>query len=368
MPNHIPGHLNLSDMSYSEQLDFKIEQFRSQLCIYYDAAIDKFESADTAYRMRAEFRVWHDGDQISYAMYKPGSKELFCIDHFAPASLSVQALMPKLLTEIGLVDELKHRLFSIEYLSTLSGEMLVTLIYHRPLDPKWESAARDLKTKFGIKLIGRSRKQKIVLDEEFVTEQLSIEGNCYRYRQLENSFTQPNALVNQQMVTWACQEAKGLEGDLLELYCGNGNFSLPLSKQFCRVLTTEVSKTSIAALKWNLEANGIDNIDYARLSAEEITQALDSVRAFRRLSHIDLNSYQFTTVFVDPPRAGVDKNTLNLLSRFENIIYVSCNPITLIQNLEILGKSHSVVSAAAFDQFPFTPHLEVAVRLKRLKD
>ena len=111
--------------------------------------------------------------------------------------------------------------------------------------------------------------------------------------------------------------------------------------------------------------NGIKNIDHARLSAEEITQALDGERPFRRLAHLNLKEFEFSTVFVDPPRAGIDPDTLNLLSRFRNIIYVSCNPTTLLENLEYLSTSHATVSAATFDQFPFTPHLEVAVRLQQ---
>jgi tRNA (uracil-5-)-methyltransferase len=65
------------------------------------------------------------------------------------------------------------------------------------------------------------------------------------------------------------------------------------------------------------------------LSAEELTQALNEVRPFRRLEGIDLKSYEFGTVFVDPPRAGMDPDTCELTRRFERILYISCNPETL---------------------------------------
>ncbi|MEQ9565388.1 MAG: tRNA (uridine(54)-C5)-methyltransferase TrmA, partial [Pseudomonadales bacterium] len=146
---------------------------------------------------------------------------------------------------------------------------------------------------------------------------------------------------------------------------GNGNFTLPLARHFHMVLTTEISKGSIAALEWNLQANKIDNIQLARLSAEEATQALDRVRPFRRLNHVNLDSYDFSTIFVDPPRAGVDAKTMELARRFDNIIYISCNPETLKQNLEQIADSHQITATAAFDQFPFTPHLEAGVCLKR---
>lgn len=71
------------------------------------------------------------------------------------------------------------------------------------------------------------------------------------------SFTQPNAAVCRKMLEWACRAAEGLGGDLLELYCGNGNFTLPLSRYFRQVLATEISKTSVSAAQWNIEANWI---------------------------------------------------------------------------------------------------------------
>ena len=76
------------------------------------------------------------------------------------------------------------------------------------------------------------------------------------------------------MLTWACDAAQNLGKDMLELYCGNGNFTLPLSQHFNQVLATEVSKTSVNAAQWNIEANQITNLKIARLSAEEFYRGL----------------------------------------------------------------------------------------------
>ena len=169
------------------------------------------------------------------------------------------------------------------------------------------------------------------------------------------------------MLGWACDVAQNLGGDLLELYCGNGNFTLPLSQHFRQVLATEVSKTSVYAAQWNIEANQRDNIKIARLSAEEFTEAYTQSREFRRLQEqgISLKEYGFSTIFVDPPRAGVDDETLKLVSQFDNIIYISCNPETLRANLDTLCQTHTVERAALFDQFPFTHHIESGVYLKK---
>ena len=245
--------------------------------------------------------------------------------------------------------------------------MLVTMIYHKKLNEAWQQAAQELAHNLGIRIIGRSRGQKIVLSQDFVTEALAVNGKTFRYRQIEGSFTQPNAQVCQKMLTWACDAAQNLGKDLLELYCGNGNLTLPLSQHFNQVLATEVSKTSVNAAQWNIEANQITNLKIARLSAEEFTEAYTQNREFRRLQEqgIDLKNYDFSTIFVDPPRAGVDDETLKLVARFDNVLYISCNPETLRANLDTLCQTHTIERAALFDQFPFTHHIESGVWLKK---
>jgi len=357
--------------AYTQQLDQKI-QYLQQLFQGLDfPEIQVFESPEQHYRMRAEFRIWHEGGEMFYAMFERGQKasgaSLIRCDQFPAASESINALMPKLIKAAVQNPELKNRWYAVEFLSALSGEMLVTMIYHKKLDEAWQRAAETLARELGIHIIGRSRGQKIVLTQDYITEELNVNGKTFRYRQVEGSFTQPNARVCEKMLGWACDVAQNLGGDLLELYCGNGNFTLPLSQHFRQVLATEVSKTSVYAAQWNIEANQRDNIKIARLSAEEFTEAYTQSREFRRLQEqgISLKEYDFSTIFVDPPRAGVDDETLKLVSQFDNIIYISCNPETLRTNLDTLCQTHTIERAALFDQFPFTHHIESGVYKKK---
>jgi tRNA (uracil-5-)-methyltransferase len=235
------------------------------------------------------------------------------------------------------------------------------------LDAEWEAEARALQVRLKVGIIGRSRKQKLVLDRDYVTERLCVDGREYSYQQVESGFTQPNAGINTQMLNWASETLAGnSNGDLVELYCGNGNFTAPLSRHFNSVLATEISKVSVNSAEINFAANKIDNIEVVRLSAEEFTQALNGERPFRRLAHIDLHSYNFSTVFVDPPRAGLDPDTEKLICRFDRILYISCNPKTLAQNLVEITKTHNIESVAVFDQFPWTEHLESGVLLSHI--
>lgn len=358
-------------MLYQTQLNEKIQRLTQLLSPFNAPNLQIFPSHETAYRMRAEFRIWHEGDNISYAMFQAGCKassaSLIKLTQFPTAYDSINQLMPILLNKISGSLVLKNRIYQCEFLATLSGQMLVTLIYHRKLDDQWLNAARVLQDDLGIFIIGRSRGQKLVLSQDFVTEKLTVHGEEFVYRQLEGGFTQPNARVCEKMLEWACNQASDTSGDLLELYCGNGNFTLPLSRRFNRVLATEVSKTSVAAAQWNISANHAKNIQIARLSAQELSAAFSGSRNFSRLKNqaISLDDYHFSTIFIDPPRAGVDDETLKLVAQFDRIIYVSCNPETLHDNLVFLAQTHTVQAAALFDQFPFTHHIESGVMLQR---
>lgn len=99
------------------------------------------------------------------------------------------------------------------------------------------------------------------------------------------------------------------------------------------------------------------------MSAEEFTEAVNKTRTFTRLEGIDLDDYDCKTIFVDPPRAGLDEDTVKMVAQYPNIIYISCNPNTLHDNLVELSKTHEIAKFAVFDQFPYTDHLECGVVL-----
>lgn len=357
---------------YQQQLQTKIDRVNTQFSQFSPPELDVYASQEHNFRMRAEFRIWREQDDMFYAMFERStedqSKVVVRIDQFPIADQSINTLMPILLAALKKDPVLNQRLFEVHFLCSLKGEMLVSLIYHRKLEADWESAAQELATTLGFKLVGRSRKQKFVFSDEFILEELQVLNRTYLYKQFENSFTQPNARVAEKMLSWACQAAGDNNQDLLELYCGNGNFTLPLSQHFNRVLATELAKSSVYAAQWNIEQNKIDNIQIARLSAEDFTQAYHGERQFRRLqeAEIDIQSYNFDTVFVDPPRAGIDDETLKLLQLFPRIIYISCNPDTLYENLKCLTQTHRITKFALFDQFPYTHHVECGVLLEKI--
>ena len=352
--------------SYTAQLDAKVARLRELLAPFDAPEPSVFDSPREHYRLRAEFRLWREEGQRLYAMFAPGDKHTpIFFEQFPIASLRINELMPRLKAAWQANAALSNRLFQVEFLTTLAGDAMVTLCYHRPLDEHWQAAAEQLAGELNVSIIGRSKGKRLVIGRDYAVEELQVGGRTFRYRQPEGAFTQPNGTVNQKMLGWAYDALGQREDDLLELYCGNGNFTLPLATRVGKVLATEISKTSVNAALHNLADNAVDNVTLVRLSAEELTEALNEVRPFRRLEGVDLKRYDFGSVFVDPPRAGMDADTCELTRRFDNILYISCNPETLAANIAQLHDTHRIERCALFDQFPYTHHMESGVLLVR---
>lgn len=351
---------------YQAQLAEKIAIFKQDFAEFSFPEPAVFESAEKHFRMRAEFRIWHKGPVSTYCMFSDDEfKRAYDITEFPIGSELMNRLMAELMAEINGNEILRTKLFQIDFLTTLSGQALISLIYHRKLDDEWIAVARELQPKLNIFVIGRSKGQKIVVEQDFVIEQLTVNGKQFHYQQIESGFTQPNARVCEKMLTWAVTKSQTWDGDLIELYCGNGNFTLPLAQNFNRVLATELAKPSVKSALYNMELNQVNNVSIARLSSEDFSQAMDKVRTFNRLDGIDLDSYNFTSIFVDPPRSGMDPHTTSITQRYNNIMYISCNPVTLRENLRTIVQTHEITNIALFDQFPYTHHLEVGVTLRK---
>jgi tRNA (uracil-5-)-methyltransferase len=365
------GSCVLYDKSYEEQLNFKLQREKERFSDFTTMDFDIIRSDKKAFRNRAEFRIWWDKDEkgneiLSYAM-NDFNKNILKIDSCQIVSPQIQEIMPKLLSLLMSDLTLSYKLFAVEFLGSTTNDMLVTLIYHKKLDDNWNELAKTIEEKLNIKVMGRSRKQKIVLSSESINETLTINNQNFKFAYQEGGFTQPNTNVNIQMIEWVLNNIETSSNDLCELYCGGGNFTIPLSTKFNKVLATEISKTSIKSALKNCELNNINKIGFIRMSAEEFVQGLQEVRTFNRLKDVNLKDYNFDTIFMDPPRSGLDDTTRALAKDFEQIIYISCNPETLHRDLKELTNTHEIVRFALFDQFAYTNHIESGIILNKIR-
>jgi tRNA (uracil-5-)-methyltransferase len=336
---------------YDALLATKKARIEAQFAEFDLPAIEVFTSEPEHYRLRAEFRTWHEGDDLYYVMFDGDKRTPVRLDSCPMVAERIHDVMFELIEVIRLDPVLRFKMFQVDFLSTLSGELLVSLIYHRKLDDEWVERVKPLREQFNIGIIGRSRKQKIVLDNDFVVETLNINGRAYRYQQTENGFTQPNGHVCEKMIEWAIDASAHAGGDL--------------AQNFRRVVATEISKVSVRSAEWNIQENGIDNIDVLRMPSEDLSLILKGEKTSRKVQGLALDECDFTTVLVDPPRAGLDEHTVEQICEYPHILYISCNPETLHENLQQISKTHKLERFAIFDQFPYTDHLECGVYLTR---
>ncbi len=167
-------------------------------------------------------------------------------------------------------------------------------------------------------------------------------------------FVQVNSAQNRRMVS-AMLDLLDLQGTeiVLDLFCGMGNFSLPIARRAGRVAGVEDYPPSIASARSNAVANKIDNVEFHAADAAGVISGY-------RVAALDL-------VVLDPPRAGNYQAARQLLTiRPERILYVSCDPATLARDLvPLVSGGYQVVASQPFDLFPQTWHIESMSLLKR---
>ncbi|MEE4204245.1 MAG: tRNA (uridine(54)-C5)-methyltransferase TrmA, partial [Halieaceae bacterium] len=142
---------------YEQLLDTKVQAMAPRFADYFAGKHLVVPSAPTGFRMRAEFRIWHEGDDLNYVMFRRGEpKQPIPVAEFPIVSPVIQDLMPRLRDALRQTQALRKKLFQVEFLSTLRGDMIVTLIYHRALEDDWATAAEALSDELGVSIIGRS--------------------------------------------------------------------------------------------------------------------------------------------------------------------------------------------------------------------
>jgi 23S rRNA (uracil1939-C5)-methyltransferase len=169
-------------------------------------------------------------------------------------------------------------------------------------------------------------------------------------------FAQVNSVQNENLVSnvLSCAKLSGQER-VLDLFCGAGNFSLPLAQHAGQVVGVEAYGPAICDARANAKANQLTNVSFFEA---------DAARALA--TTIDAND--FDVVIIDPPRTGCYDvvNLLKQCQRLQKVIYISCNPGTLSRDLvPLIYGGFEVMSSQAFDLFPQTWHIESVTCLER---
>lgn len=170
------------------------------------------------------------------------------------------------------------------------------------------------------------------------------------FRFQPTDFTQVNVAINRNMVQRVVDVLDPQAGEnILDLFCGIGNFTLPLARKAARVIGVEGGNEAVVRARQNAMDNGLDNVEF---HVADLTQPQESsVWANRR----------YDKVLLDPSRAGA----MEILAyagqwKAARMVYVSCNPATLARDAGILVSQYGyrLVKAGVMDMFPHTSHVE----------
>ncbi len=164
-----------------------------------------------------------------------------------------------------------------------------------------------------------------------------------------SDFTQVNLQMNHLMIARALEALQlNAEDKVLDLFCGGGNFTLPMAPYCAEVTGVEGSQTSIERAKFNAQENHIKNVQFY---CHDLTQDLKQFAFARENYH---------KILLDPARTGAE-NCVKHIELFcaELIVYISCNPATLARDAGILSqKGYKLKKAGIMDMFPHTNHVE----------
>ena len=198
-----------------------------------------------------------------------------------------------------------------------------------------------------------------ITDVSFGDELRTISGPGYikekildwRYRISPNAFFQTNSSAAPLLLETVLEFAGDLtDQTVLDLYCGSGFFSIPLSKRASKTIGVELVPEAIRDARVNAELNDA-SVEFHDAKTEDF----------------DWRSLNPDLVLVDPPRSGMHDRALDELvdAKPERIIYVSCNYKNLARELVKLTQHYQVSKMRAIDMFPHTPHVEIIAQLER---
>ena len=356
------GGCDFQQMSGSQQLaakqDMLIDALRRVGKIQVETPQIRLHACEpAAYRNRLQLKPAQFEEGLSWGFYKTGSHEVCAVEACLIASKALWAQLEILRKELSGLPQSAARLDEVEVFWGDDHECLVTLTLRDvPRDFSeilWqmESAKGSLVSHgFSVSLLDSKGQFHLLCGPGFVWKTI----RDFRCRVSHGSFFQVNDLMMSELQSTATQ---GLSGQsALELFSGVGFFTIPLSRNFEQVEVVEGNPFAVKDLEENLRENQVEN---CRISGSDLSAALRAGR---------WRAGQFDLLFIDPPRSGLPKTTVEAIAQLSctNFVYVSCDPATLARDLRILLSSgYEILSLDLLDLFPQTHHLEAIVRMRK---
>lgn len=364
-------------VSYQEQLKEKERQVKA---LFKDAELEGFqwlpiEGSPTVfdYRNKMEFSF---GDEekdgpLTLGMHKRGRHhDIITVDQCRIMDEDFNTILKTILNYFGerKVPHYNGR-FHKGYLRHLiirkafyTGEVLVNLVTSTQMQLDITELVEKLR---GLKLRGelvgflhtfndnladavQSDRTDILFGRDYIIEELL----GLRFRISAFSFFQTNTQAAESLYSIVGDFVGGAESQVLfDLYCGTGTIGQIMAKKADTVIGIEIVEDAVEAAKENAKLNNLDNCHFIAGDVRE------EVKKLKEKPDI---------IILDPPRAGIHPQALQDVISFNapRIVYVSCNPKTLVKDLQELVKAgYSIEKVKCMDMFPHTPHVETIVAL-----
>ena len=345
------GGSSVQHLPHEEQLALKQRMLAEQLSRV--AGVEPQEWAppltgpEFGYRRRARIAVRWDAraKHLEVGFRAAGSQDIVAIDH---CLVLVQALQPIMAGLPAMLRQLSNPK-ALGHVELFSGSAIAVLLRHMaPLNDA------DMQV---LQAFCRTHDAQLWLHGDAGPQPVDVNQNLgYRLQtwNLElayrpGDFVQVNAGVNEAMVSqalaWLAPQA---DERVLDLFCGLGNFALPLASQVREVVAVEGVATMVERAAQNAVSNKLNN---AAFFQADLSQPLDDAAWAKE---------GFAAVLLDPPRDGAYEVVRKLAGLgAKRLVYVSCNPATLARDtLELMKQGYRLKRAAILDMFPQTAHVE----------
>lgn len=321
----ICGGCQLQFISYARQVSMKEEILLDSLQRIGEIEIQLMPALtdrDYHYRHRGQFKVSSNGEP---GFYKEGTREVVPIDE-----------CPLMVKEINYILKKIRGIYlsGIKEIHLIHGDTTVALVKGKLSSEEAEKTLSDM----GVSGLCFENGESIGKDY------IRLDLNGLQYTITPWSFFQSHWRLNIKVVNLVLNELSPLDGkNVLDLYAGAGNFSLPVAKYAGEVIAVEENTYAVEDGQRNARINGIKNCMFIKATAEK----------YRARGYCDI-------VVLDPPRPGLTSEIVRKVLEIspQKIVYISCNPSTLARDLKKLKEKYEIDSVRMIDFFPNTYHVE----------
>ncbi len=245
-----------------------------------------------------------------------------------------------------------------------TNEIMCILVINGSKMPKEKELVEELTNKYkNIKTIVKNINTKntnVILGNEninlfgdgYITDILGE----YKFKISSMSFYQVNPIQAEKLYNIGVESANITKDDVVfDLYCGIGTISLFMSKFAKKVYGVEIVEEAIVAAKENAKINDVENTEFIAGDVEKVLDELVN----KKLIIPDI-------IMVDPPRRGLDNTSIENIKKVrpKKLVYISCNPASLVRDLAKLEEIYEVKKIKPVDMFPYTSHVEVCALLE----